>query len=69
MNTDKFLADLHAAFSKGQLSQNKICKQIGISQGALSKLVNGKNRLIRLETAIALWPFVYGQPFPGRDRA
>lgn len=69
MNADKFLADLRTAIAKKRLSQNEICKTIGFSQGALSKLVNGKHRLLRLETAIALWPFVYGRPFPEKEDA
>lgn len=64
MNADTFLSDLSDAVSREGVSQIELCRKSGLSQGAISKLINGKNRKIRFDTVVSLWPFVYGLPFP-----
>lgn len=68
MNTKQFLADFAHVIAREKISPLELCRKSGISQGTISKLVSGKMRFIRLETAILLWPFVYGRPFPQRDK-
>lgn len=67
MNTHLFVQDLRLAIERQKISQNELCRLSGIPQSTISKLLGGKMRFIRLDTAIALWPFVYGKPFPAHN--
>ena len=68
MNAQQFLIDLGHAMARKNISQQELCRKSGISQGTISKLISGKIRYIRLDSAISLWPFVYGAPFPEKKR-
>lgn len=63
MTTNQFLHDLRAFLRNGSISQMEISKRSHVSQGTISKIVNGKKSIL-LSTTIKLWPVVYGCAFP-----
>lgn len=64
MNTEKFRNDILEKL-KGGMSQGQLVKLSGVPQSTLSSFLTSKGRGITLELASKLWPFVYGEPFPG----
>lgn len=63
MNTPDFKNDLKKALVMSGMSQSRLASVCGLSQGTISKILHGKKE-IWLSTAILLWPYVYGIPFP-----
>lgn len=63
MNTLDFKNDLKKALISSGISQSHLASVCGLSQGTISKIIHGKKE-IWLSTAISLWPYVYGIPFP-----
>lgn len=63
MNIATFLQDFREAFASSRMTQDELGKILGINQGHISRLLKGKPQ-IKADTMIALWPFVYGCPFP-----
>ncbi len=59
----QFQKDLKKALVNSGMTQSSLSKACGVSQASISKIING-NTEIRLSTAIQLWPYVYGVPFP-----
>ncbi|WP_305734303.1 helix-turn-helix transcriptional regulator [uncultured Bilophila sp.] len=63
MNTLDFKNDLKKALVLSGMSQSRLAMVCGLSQGTISKILRGKKE-IWLSTAILLWPYAYGIPFP-----
>ncbi len=62
---DSFRADLKHAIYREKLTQQKLASMAKINQSQISFFLNGM-RGLSLQTVLALWPFVYGCPFPER---
>lgn len=68
MNIHNLHADFLAQIQRTNASQTDIAKRYGVQQAIISRFINGKNG-ISLSTTIALWPFIYGVPFPEKPPA
>lgn len=63
MNIEKFRSDLRALIDSG-VSQVELERLSGVKQCNISKILNWKDRDVRLSTVISLWPHIYGCDFP-----
>lgn len=67
MNVTQFINDLGMALTASGKSQKDFANKAGLDQGHFSRVIRSK-KSIKLTTAIALWPFVYGAEFPHTNK-
>lgn len=63
MNETAFSNSLRQAIKAKGMTQDQLATLSGVAQATISRAINGKGN-IRFGTLTALWPFVYGAPFP-----
>lgn len=55
--------DTRRCIANKKTTQSEVCKLTGLTRPILCNFLNGR-RGLSYQNAIALWPFVYGLPFP-----
>lgn len=64
MNIETFRSDFLEMKEKTGATQNRLSEMYGVEQGSLSRFISGRQGL-SFNNVVALWPFVYGENFPG----
>ena len=65
---DRFKPDLEKMMRSKNITQLSLAHSSQVSQAAISNFLRGR-RGLSCKAFLALWPFVYGRPFPEKELA